>query len=498
MTDKIIFWLDGFLLPYGLAKNLQEKHDCELYAIIDITNRTKKFFENQDLVNFNEKWFFHDHIRNNLNVDIEFLENFEKKYSINLWELAINERIFYQYNDFYQFSPNELLSILESECKLYESILDKTNPEFLIISEIALHQQHLFYQICKKRGIKILILYQSKISNKCIISQKFQKLDYMPDLSQIESKNRNFDELLKFIKNENSKHLQSYVKNFGGKKSRKIKAISEYFLKSNNSNKKTHFSYYGRSKIRVFLKYISYILQTKKRKSFIDKNLEYEHHKNEKYILFTLHQEPEKTLLIEAPFFTNQLEVIRHIAKSLPIGYKLYVKEHYSQSLREWRKNSYYQKIMKIPNVRLFHPYCNTENLIQNSSLVISIGGTISLEASFMQKPSIMIADLGYHVLPSIQKLTSLDELPLMIRNGLKMTVNSDDLDRYVTVLNENSFDFNLPDYFTKEANFFRYGGNFHDVTITNEKMKIFLLENKDLFEILTNEHIKKLKQLKA
>ena len=42
-----------------------------------------------------------------------------------------------------------------------------------------------------------------------------------------------------------------------------------------------------------------------------------------------------------------------------------------------------------------------------NSSLVISIGGTVSLEAAFYQKPSIIVSDLGFSVLPSIQKLNS-------------------------------------------------------------------------------------------
>jgi hypothetical protein len=189
MTGKIIFWLDAFLLNFGLACNLQKKHDCELYSIIDITNRTKKFFEKQNLVNFKKQWFLHDHIQKNKKIDIDYLKNFEKKYSINLWQLAINERIFYQYNDFYEFSHDEILSILEKECKLYELILDDVQPDFLITAEIALHQQHLFSEICRHRGIKVLILYQSKISNKCIISQQFQKLDFMPKLSQISSKN---------------------------------------------------------------------------------------------------------------------------------------------------------------------------------------------------------------------------------------------------------------------------------------------------------------------
>ena len=73
---------------------------------------------------------FEHHIQKQDTVEFEYLENFEKKYSINLWQLGFNERLFYQYNDFYKFSQNEILSILEKECKLYESILDDVNLIF--------------------------------------------------------------------------------------------------------------------------------------------------------------------------------------------------------------------------------------------------------------------------------------------------------------------------------------------------------------------------------
>ena len=238
-------------------------------------------------------------------------------------------------------------------------------------------------------------------------------------------------------------------------------------------------------------------MKTKIRKSFIDKNTELEIHNDEKFILFTLNQEPERSTLIATPYYTNQLEVIRHIAKSLPPGYKLYVKEHFSQVLREWRKISYYKEILEIPNVRLYHPSANIEKLIQKSSLVISIGGTTPFQAAFYQKPSIIMADLGYTAIPSIQKLNSLEELPLVIRNSIKTKVNSDDLDRYLSILFEHSFDLNLKEYEIREGIFFRYGGNYHDTVITNDKMKSFLEENEDLFKILTDQHIKKLEQLK-
>ena len=498
MTDKIIFWLDGFLLNFGLAYNLQKKHDCELYSIIDITNRTKKFFEEQNLVNFQKKWFLHDHIKKTLHPDIEYLRNFEKKYQINVWGLGFNERIFYKYNDFYHFSQNEILGILEHECKLYELILDEIQPDFLITTETALHQQHLFYEICRKRGIKVLMLNQSKIAYKCIISQQLHKLDFMPDLSKVTSKKRTFDELLNVITStDNTKQLKLYSKNFGNSKSSKLKAVSEYIFKSDNSNTETHFSYYGRSKFKVLVDYLIKSRKATTRKTFIDKYLEYEVHDNEQFVLFTLHQEPERTLLIASPFYTNQLEVIRHIAKSLPPGYKLYVKEHFSQLLREWREISYYKEIIEIPNVRLYHPSANIEPLIQKSSLVISIGGTTSFEAAFYQKPSIIMTDMGFSVLPSVQKLNSLEEFPAKIRDGLDMKVNSDDLDRYLSILDEHSFDFDLKGYESNELNFFRHGGNFQDTTITDDKMKLFLEQTNPFFEILTQNYISKLEKLK-
>ena len=498
MADKIIFWLNANMLFFGLATNLQKTYDCKLYAVIDITNRTKKFFEEQNLVNFQKIWFLHDHIQKTYKIDIDYLRNFEKKYSINLWQLGFNERIFYQHNEFYKFTQDEILSILEKECKLYELILDEIQPDFLITSETALHQQHLFYEICRKRGIKVLMLNQSKFAYKCIISQELHKLDSMPALSKIPSKKRTFDELLNVLTStDNTKQLQLYSKNFGNSKSSKLKAVSEYIFKSDNSNTETHFSYYGRSKFKVLVDYLIKSRKATTRKSFIDKYLEYEIYDNEQFVLFTLHQEPERTLLIAAPFYTNQLEVIRHIAKSLPPGYKLYVKEHFSQLLREWREISYYKEIIEIPNVRLYHPSANIEPLIQKSSLVISIGGTTSFEAAFYQKPSIIMADLGFAILPSVQKLNSLEELPLMIRHGLETKVNSDDLDKYLSVLDEHSFDFDLKGYESNEANSFRYGGNYQDTIITNEQMKSFLDENQNLFDMLTNQHIKKLNYFK-
>ena len=79
MTDKIIFWMNGFFLNFAIAESLKKKYDCDIYALIDITNRTKQFFIDQNLVNFKKIWFLHDHIQENNQIDLDYLQKFEKK-----------------------------------------------------------------------------------------------------------------------------------------------------------------------------------------------------------------------------------------------------------------------------------------------------------------------------------------------------------------------------------------------------------------------------------
>ena len=52
--------------------------------------------------------------------------------------------------------------------------------------------------------------------------------------------------------------------------------------------------------------------------------------------------------------------------------------------------------------------------------------------------------------------------------------------------------------YEIEETNYFRHGGNFHDIVISNDRMKLFLDNNENILHPLIEQYIKKLKQLKA
>ena len=494
VKPKIFFWLDQVFIMYILSYHLQKKIDADFYAIYDLPNKTKTFFENQKLVNFKKIWHYHDQINFKKNeIDMEYLSNFEKKYDIGLWNLAINERLFYRFNTFHKFSTEEIWSILEQECKFFENILDEIKPNIFISGEPFQHHNELFHQMCRAKGVKVLVSSTTQFANKCMISEHPLEFD---DSSISDSEKSNtftsFSELAKNIPRNTTK---SYNKKWRTSNRERISAAIEFLFNSNNKNTKTHFTYFGRSKSGVLLDSVKQVLQKRTRTSFINKNLLTSIDDSEKFIYFPLGVDEEHSLLITAPYYTNQIETIRHVVKSMPIDYKLYVKEHPFSMTRNWKSISDYKEIMNIPNVRLLHPSVSKEKLFQNCSLVISVVGISCLEATFHGKPSIVFGKVYYSILPSVRHVETLSKLPEIIRSSLQETVNIQDVERFLAIFKKNSFDFDIQAYNLKEANEFFYNGNLVDVEITESQMKSFIEENAQMFSVLVDENIKKLKK---
>ena len=176
MTTKILFWIFTDLFYFGMAKFFQNPEN-EISAIFDITNGQKEFLKNQKIVKFSNEWYYHDYIKKNINVDLNYLKSFEKKYDVNLWLLVSNERIFFNFNYFYKFSKNEILSILEQECKLFEKILDTTTFDYLIMPAPNFHHDYLFYKMCKIKKIMLYFLDQHKHEFEFLVHEHTKKFN---------------------------------------------------------------------------------------------------------------------------------------------------------------------------------------------------------------------------------------------------------------------------------------------------------------------------------
>jgi hypothetical protein len=457
-----------------------------------------KFFQEQKLVPFKKVWYFHDHIKSDKKPDLEYLSSFEKKYNIDLWKLAINERIFYRFFDFHKFTSDEILSIEEHVCKLFESVLDEVKPDFIVTKEPSFHHLEIFYELCRARGIKVLMLSIPKVGFRCMVSEEPQKISTNKTLQDVQGKNRSIKELREYVNEFNpAKSVLIVIKNqgksLGTSKRKSLTAAIKYFLLDKNKNIKTNYNYYGRTKCKVFFYTLKTVLEEKYRHRFINANLVSKVDYESKFVYFPLGVDLERNILIAAPFCTNQIEIIRHVAKSLPVGYKLYVKETPAAVTRSWRSISEYKEIMNIPNVTLIHPAVNSEKLVQGCCLVSTIGGSTGFQAAFYNKPSVIFSETVYSIIPSVYTVKILEELPKIIKTALHTKINISDLDKYITLLDENSFEINLFKFLNDCNSIFYYNGFLIDSEVKEYKLKIFLQDQKDILNKLANEHFKKI-----
>jgi len=478
-------------IHFGIAKFMNEKCDYDSYAIIDTDRVATTFYKEQQLIKFQKVWYYRDYVKNNPEkIDIEYLKIFEDKYKINLWQVAYSERVFLKYNPYHHFTYNEILSILENECKLFEDVLNQVNPDCLVIKLTDTHQSHLLHQLCKAKKIQILMMGPTRFAYHFAIHQEYDTLDGF--MEHQPTKDRSLSELQEYLKSfyilDQTKEFASNLQN---SLSKKITKYIHYLIKAGNKKYNTSYADSGKTKLHL----ISQFLFFKKwyRKKFIDRNFQKHIKKDDTYVYYPLQSEPERTLLLGAPFFTDQLTLITRLAKAIPVGMKLYVKEHGAMSILGWRKLSFYKRILEIPNVILLHPSVNYEDLMKSCSLLATVRGTSGIEAAFYDKPTIIFANVSFSDLPSVYRITNLDELPIIIKKMIKIKVDTSMLNKYVDLVEKKSFKMNLLELYTDLHQSFFDEFNLTNGHIEPTKMNSFLEKHHSKFEQLALEHIKKI-----
>lgn len=122
----------------------------------------------------------------------------------------------------------------------------------------------------------------------------------------------------------------------------------------------------------------------------------------ERYLLYPIHFQPEATTLVQAPYYLDQAALIEDVAKSLPIGYRLYVKEHFSNRGR--RPLSFYNRIRAVPAARLLGPDEDSWKLLANASAVATITGSMGWEGLLLGKPVVSFGKVFYAECPLVHR----------------------------------------------------------------------------------------------
>ena len=491
MSKNILFWIEGATLYLAIAKFLQEKTDFRIYGLIDV-HSGKKFFETQKTIEFTKFWFYRDEITGAIKKDgIEYLKKIEEKYNINIWSIVYSDVWFNEYNRYYKYSHDQILGIFEKDCKFFERILDEVNPDFLVIRTTDASHMELLKQLCKARGVGILTLSPTRFGFRSIVTNETDRFNG----TVLQSK-KNYDfskeDVLSFLKGY-SHQEKNFRENFKSKKHKWFKGSFHFISLILEPSYSKYYRHFGMNLLSVFKNEIIFPMKRKSIKKFLDKNLIKNIPNNQKFIYFPLQLEPERTILVSAPYFSNQLNVISNISKSIPIGYKLYVKEHPMQKLKNWRGKKFYDDVIKLPNVNLFHPDISSDEMIEKCDLVITVTGTSAMEAAFHGKPSIVFSEVIFSELPSVFTMKNWEELPNLIKNALETKVKFHDIIRFTNKIIQNSFEFDDEGVEMKFLNEFYYGGYLLDAEISEKQYVNFLEKNRDTFEKLTNEFRKKI-----
>jgi len=489
--NKIIFWLDMDMIHYGIAKFLQDKLDCEMYAIIDINNLSKKFFVKQNLVKFKDVWFYRDHTNNHKReYDLTYLQSFEKKYNVDLWPLVYTEQIFF-YNKYHSFSRDEILSVLSQECKFFENVLEYIKPDYLFMKNSDQHQNHLFMKICNAKGVKTLMLGLVRFGYKVALFSDTEKIH---DLGVENSTNEIIDQK-KYLEKYNTYKQQNVVKTrLQISVWRKYKGYL-HLLRILDKDYRKYYHNYGKTRLKVLFNELPPILKKLYRELQMNKYLTTSLSYDEPFVYFPLHVDPEASLsLIAPPYYLNQFEVIMNIAKSLPVGIFLYVKEHPSMARRGWRSLSFYKKISSLPNVRMIHYSVPVEKIYDKCQMVITIAGTAGIEAAFYNKPSIVFSDLQYSTLPFVYRLKSLEDLPRTIKLAMESKHDFSLLRDYLLFIERNTIDFDILELLLDSFEHFGKEGFLADSEIPNSKMESFFKKNQAKFEKLVDLYLHAIK----
>ena len=122
---------------------------------------------------------------------------------------------------------------------------------------------------------------------------------------------------------------------------------------------------------------------------------------NEPYVLFALHYQPERATVPMGGPLGDQILIADILAKSLPEGWRLYVKEHpwqlqgFSRGEMQ-RSEDFYRRLAALPDTRLMPLSADTAELIARARAVATVTGSAGWQAMCLGIPALVFGAAWY------------------------------------------------------------------------------------------------------
>lgn len=456
-------------LGHALAVNLKENHNVNEWCTYIFSPGAKKFISEQKEINYSSVLVDHDlHAQfSSTQLDEQYIKSFEKKYSPhNIWQyLYADRKLMMSMGPKEEstavidpmYSHEDLLRAFQVRAQAIEKMLTIEKPDFIIFFAIGALAHLILYQVAKKMGIRTFNIDFPRIGNSIAITEDYRTLTGVDELFQSFQKNRGEEkykqEAERFIEQYKKtgslqlEYFETFMKNFQKPKrmlapKNLFKSIKYFFTLTNNYHKNKEKFTYGMTDLHPG-KFYLYKMKERYRGWRGLQDLYSKPKEGEDFAFFPLHFEPELALLLLSPFYFDQLALIRCIARSLPVHFKLYVKEH--PAMKNKRPRSYYEELVKIPNVRLIDPKVKSFELIKKTKLVTTITGTVGWEASLLGKPVITFGEVFYNSLSFVKRVHDIERLPELMQEQLNnFAYDPEEMKNFLAAAFQDAIHFNF------------------------------------------------------
>lgn len=284
------------------------------------------------------------------------------------------------------------LKVVYTIYQIYKEFLIKSEPNYIVFPDIETVNGVLLLNICRELDIETMVTAHARQ-----FSVSFFSPDYKETLpTYIGNYNDNDKKQAELFLDK--KIEKAIIGNAREKQRIEICPITNIFGRFINSIK-TYFKYESKGVfdtnlyLRIRLNFEKYF-ELWREWFFNNYQIRFFHIKTEQdfipenYIVFLLQVTPESSINTFERFFIEQERVIDLVRLNMPSNMMLLVKEH--PAMRGMRSSRWYKKMHHKSGVQLVTHRVDTQLMVKNSKLVITVTGSVGIECYHMDKSVLM------------------------------------------------------------------------------------------------------------
>lgn len=371
-------------------------------------------------------------------ADLGYLEQVEARYGIpNLGLMVFSERHLLRGRGF-----DDVLRLVEVAARRIERLLDEARPEAIHFESVDSLVVYLLHRMAAARGIRCIQIDTARIANRGTVTHTALQLWDEVDARFAEQVHRPLspasraaaEDFLRSFRSERPRVVRPGRFSFPSPRWDDLQNLLHLARRwqqdPRNPILRSPSSVVGQKAVRLARHWAT-------RFGVFDQPVP-----GEKYVLFPLHYQPEASTLVLAPYYLDQLALIEDIAKSLPVGYRLYVKEHFWSLGR--RPLGEYRRIRRIWNARLVDPLASPLDLVERSAGVATISGTMGWEAILLERPALTFGECFYNTFPLVVRagFAPKAQWPQLFKTAITdFKPNRELLLKYIASILENTYE---------------------------------------------------------